>query len=539
MFPQQDMYGREIIVEELVLFQTGTYNDQFRRDYRVNGGNQNGYMNAMDKLNEVTRDGTNLNATAIAQAGLTIIAPATEATPQSFVQLPNGWGQERFIFMMKVRVTQAMSNIINYYYLTGYTDTNEVSLSGHIASNLAFYINNSCLVREISNVIHGALVPQLTGVQISQVLTGQHHTGMSALGPTGNNDYQMLPSTIAEMAGSLATTQFVPAGMPGQLGQPNQPMLDTTPMFFKGSMLQFRDNNMPNRWLSRYLQGYSVGMADSYNDETNTNMFKAMAGSIPEPLFQNDEVLTLLKRNSMFGDRNRGFVTWQELCQVSPGLDGRTTVNRVRPQDLAYLQQAGTSESWGAATRNAWAATIVSQIVPSIMAPLMLTRITFTLTNMVLGGGWQVQIHSNAADLYGTNQYGGATNDQYVITPKSFMSSNVDISNYLEQFRLRILTELAPALLYSPDWPIHLTVDAQLMRDTVIDISVAGEMKEHFVFPTFADNLLAPVLTNNYGNVQAMSVDLIKIANDVISSPAVGTSSMNMGGSSGNYFGTV
>jgi hypothetical protein len=73
----------------------------------------------------------------------------------------------------------------------------------------------------------------------------------------------------------------------------------------------------------------------------------------------------------------------------------------------------------------------------------------------------------------------------------------------------------------------------------VIDISVAGEMKEHFVFPTFADNLLAPVLTNNYGNVQAMSVDLIKIANDVISSPAVGTSSMNMGGSSGNYFGTV
>ena len=83
MFPQQDIYGREIIVEELVLFQTGTYNDQFRRDYRVNGGNQNGYMNAMDKLNEVTRDGTNLNATAIAQAGLTIIAPATEATPQS------------------------------------------------------------------------------------------------------------------------------------------------------------------------------------------------------------------------------------------------------------------------------------------------------------------------------------------------------------------------------------------------------------------------------------------------------------------------
>ena len=33
MFPQQDMYGREVFVEELLMFQTGTYNDQYRRDY--------------------------------------------------------------------------------------------------------------------------------------------------------------------------------------------------------------------------------------------------------------------------------------------------------------------------------------------------------------------------------------------------------------------------------------------------------------------------------------------------------------------------
>ena len=539
MFPQQDMYGREVFVEELLLFQTGTYNDQYRRDYRVNGVNQNGFMSALDKLNEVTREGTNLNATAIAQAGLSVIAPATEATPQSFVALPNGWGQERFIFMMKVRVTQAMSNIVNYYYLTGYTDTNEATMSGHIAPNMAFFINNSVRVREIQNVIHGAVVPQMAGVQMSQVLTGQHHAGMSALGPTGNNDYHMLPGTIAEMAGSLATTQFQPAVGQGMLGGQNPAMLDTTPMFFRGSLLQYRDNNMPNRWLSRFLQGYSVGMADNYQDETNTNMFKAMAGAIPEPLFQEDEVLSLLKRNSTFGERNQGFITWHDLCMISPGLDSRTTVNRVHPQDYGYLQQAGGSESWGSSTRNAWAAAIVSHVVPSIMAPLMLTRITFTLTNMLIGGGFQVQIHSNAADLYGANQYGGATNDQYVITPKSFMSPNTDISNYLEQFRLRILTELAPSLLYSPDWPIHLTVDAQLMRDTVIDISVAGEMKEHFVFPTFADNLLAPVMTTNYNNVQTMSADLIKIANDVISSPAVGTSAVNMGGYSGNSFGVV
>jgi len=534
MFGNNDMYGVTLEIEELLLFQTGTYNDQYRHDYTVNQqGHGNMLMAASEQLNEVTHEGKNLNPVTLAQLGTNIIAPRAQVTHNEFVTIPFGWGQERFLFMMKVRAQQAMSNIVNYYYLTGYTDNNEISLVGNISPNLKFYINNSVRVREVINAINGANVSTLQGVQLSQVLLGTHNPGVSSMGPAANNEFQMLPSTMAEMAGTLACSQqgiAQPTGQYGGMGgvppQYNGPaMIETTPMFHNGAVLQTRDNNMPNRWLSRFLTGFSVGVGDTYNDTTDSNMFSAMAGAMAEPLFQNDQVLAMFKRHTSFGDPNSGFISWAELCNMSPGLDNRTKVNRVSNQDLHYLQQVNGSEAWHAATRNAWAASLISQILPSIMAPLMLMRVTFTVTNMVVGGGLQFQIHSN-------------TTDPYVITPKSFMSSNVDISAYLQQFQARVLAELMPSVLHSPDWPVSIVVDAQLTRDIVINLSVGGEPTEKFVFPTFADHRLAPVMTNNYANVQNMSADLVTLANQVISAP-LGTSSVNMGGYSGTSFGTV
>ena len=61
--------------------------------------------------------------------------------PIAAAAIPNGWGEKRFVFMLKIeQIISEYSRMV--HYMSGYSEFYDLSYGGHIDDNMLFYINN-------------------------------------------------------------------------------------------------------------------------------------------------------------------------------------------------------------------------------------------------------------------------------------------------------------------------------------------------------------------------------------------------------------
>ncbi|MBE0438173.1 MAG: hypothetical protein IBX57_00205 [Gammaproteobacteria bacterium] len=470
--PQPQAQAR---VTKAIFVETGTYNDMASRPYATNIN-----PGAVDYFKEVTQGGSNFSAASIAGAASSFLNPL--AQPVGFVGITNGWDISRFRFMLEITIHSNLGPP-QRKILQGYTSHAGISNNQHIDPNMMLHFNNVITLRDsVYDTPHGRNI-QTTVVESNHLITGNADFG------AGNVTHAMRPQ-------DLFCSMTV-----NQLGFDD--IVDTRTTFTDSPIKKSRrSNGSPTHYLSNSLKAYvqshsapdlidSLGGAEVHN----TSMGLVQENSVAADTF----FQTLIDKTSSF--QEGGTITYGEMMYVHPELDHvgifipAKAVNKMPTMSgnpMREAHQRGQTENWNTATlETVWAASL-SQSIPSIMLDLMITRIGFTATNRTTNGQTDIRIFDSQT-----------------------FADGLDLKPYIEWFNTRLVHEVINNLVTANNIDYELTALVDVLGETRLTISVAGEHPVDYAAPSFADALFTPVLTQDQQHLRNVAHDLESLATHI------------------------
>lgn len=478
---------RNLQLEQLILFEMGTYHDQFRRSYTSDSVTMDNFRIIQDRVNAVNyNNGGRIDATVLGGVGLSFIKPNPAPDSPHSIAIPNGWNARRFRFMMRVSYERAQGQ--KYIeVLTGYTDDIGISSSLAINPMMVFHINSVIHLRESEYNTPYGMQKLVTVAENSHLLGKTTYTGLAY-----NSEVRMRPQEVFIEMGSLHLDR-------------SGGFRDTRTMHDDRPAKSSRQNASPNAYMGRILENYFNGARVADMEEQGSN------GNGGPPGTPYDKARFFANDKAVSSD-----AVLAQLGQIS-GTDGPSTTFRF--QDLLAIDNtiaqrlimriAGTATPSGPALQNLhdhrmthnwsgsdyddYVATVISQTVASMMSDLALTRVVFKVTNHTIGAfpHWEVIDAAGFAQAYVQEAFG--------------------------KFQTMFIHQLMNELSYHGEVSYRIEVNADLLGETAMKISFGNNPLVDYVAPTFADALTVPVLSvdPNAAHNIAVNVDnLVKMLSE-------------------------
>jgi len=497
-------HNKQVHVANFILTQTGTYQEQHLRPFETTI--QQDHINYLARA---TQEGKNLGVNTLGDVAGEILHP--QAATEGRVNIAHGWTSRRFRFMMKViekQPFQVQGETQRIFF--GYTDHSDASFN-HLDPEMRIYFNSETIVvTDIRQTPNGP-VPVARVVASNQIVSP-----MDMSGPVGQSNglfhqptsYLIRPDDIYHWGETNHVVNNLNAsGMYSDLNM----AFDTRAMAGAGAYKYSRRHDVsPARYLSRTLGAYShaVKEAHSTGNEGDLEYVFSEANSVAG----NDDIHTngffsLLKEHAGFMEK--GFVTLRELETLFPEAQQTTQYSLDDGRSIRKISMAEDSNHWQGAGRTDVAASTLAQIVPAIMMDNYIRSISFACTNGVGLRDYAIEIHD-----HGTRS----------------VVDNLPMIPYLEEFQRRLIVDALNTLTYNNQISFQISMSSDLAGDSIIDISLEGESPVRYVAPTFSDSLFAPVITQDQQRPQAISNDLIYLAQQTVDSPSVNMAHDMMGG---------
>lgn len=450
-------------ITRLLFTETGTYNDMALRPYQAYAD-----VPLLNAMKEATHGGTNLQPSVLAGIAGSVLRPATQS--MGAVSIINNWDTPRLRFLMEVVHTDSLLGE-SVQYLTGYTDHVGVNWqTGSIDPRMQLYINNSIQTRRILETTAVGTMNRQAVVSAAQLLSGEYTPDFRNV---HQNTFTMRPQDVFMTMGASV------------LREHNSHIIDTRQAFSAGNLkLSARSNTSAPSYLSRVMKGYRTAMQTADTTDDMALMMEKAVGVVPEPTLSTDPFLGLAQRRHT-ALLEHSWISYGELLGISPELDHIVTLVARKNSPYMMHHERGQSERWEGTTHETILATVLSHSVPSLMMDLMLTKLAFLVTNQTLDGSFQIQ-------------FAHATG----------FAQGVDLTPYLQLFEQRLVTEVLRDLTHNNQLGVSLSLQFDILGDTVLDISVNSGPVIRYVTPSFCDALMAPVITNNSQNLHALANDI-------------------------------
>lgn len=463
-----------MVVTRLILAETGTYNDMALRPFQ---SNVNGEV--VRQMQEATRGGTMLQPSNLAGLAGSVVRPSSEA--QGVVSIEQGWSAPRFRFMMEVRHTPFAGGE-TVQYLTGYTDHVGVSHGGHLDPNMRLYFNNSIMTRVVTEYTPAGHINRQTVSDASHIITGNYAPDFNTMHRTAHT---MRPEDVF---GTMNTFRLRDV-----IDDPND-LFDTRTTFAQGTMKKSRrSNGAAPTYLSRLMSTWGNTLAGADTNASEGEIYARAAGDVREGLISQDTFLNVLQMNTSLQEGSS--ITYNELNMISPGLDDRTQVimstGAVRTTTLQN-HHVGQTEHWGGTTNETIVATIMAHSVPAIMMDLMLTKVAFMVTNQTLNGQYDVSILGMAS-----------------------FAEGIDLTPYGNAFQSRLINEVMVDLTQNNMIGVQIQGQVDVLGESRFSISFNGGPFIEYAVPSFADALMAPIITNNADNLRILASDVEALADNL------------------------
>lgn len=446
-----------IVINKLIITETGSYNPQYHRPYNAN---LNGVNTAL--YNEITQGQPTVRPEQLAGFAGTILQPTAE--PQSNVFIPNDFSNRRCVFLMEVVTrTQHGNEIVEI--ITGYTNHLGISLQSRaIDPNMQFWINNSVMVRKIHQGTQ-------LGNQLFSTVTDASHVLIPPSMMGGAPNPLMMPGQVA---GGLRT--MTPADVVGEISKNSFPGAEVDD--YRGKLVgsDIRKSKRINGVMANYLSKTVTGInqAAMSAEAVSTDAMALFSGArdlVRESYISNDAFLTFLNEYTSF--KNYRCVTYGELCQAFPQLDNVTKVSVLGNAARSSLPVQGQTEYMHTVTKETVVATILANAIPALMMDLMITSLNLEASNETMDG----TVFSRVTNVM------------------SF--ADVDMTTYIERFRFMLATVIFPDVTDCNQSTITLRMNVDIMSNSHIQISINGGPFVDYTIPTFCDALFAPVVTPN------------------------------------------
>ena len=466
-------------ITKLMMVETGTYNDQFFRPYRTNMD-----MGVLASFQEATHAMPRITPTSIAGIASQIMAPTAE--PQGNVNIVNGWDTRRFRFVMEVEVEDPTPLAAANYsteLLTGYTDYLGANPSGAIDPNMKFYFNNSVLVRRSVMSTPVGQHTQFTVTNASHVLA--NNMLLAGQQPVLHTPFSGADTAYLRPTDVMANMQIQTLTGGGEVHDLRSMPVGTT------AMKSARANGMAANHIAQCVNAINRASLEMQSDPgqnlgfgtvyTNARTF-ANEGSI-----RMDKFLTYLQDNTHY--RQTRYVTFSQLCMIQPGLDAiAAVIFNGGVHQRTPVAQRGQTENWSTTTNETVVANMLGFMMPSIMMDLMLTKLTFSATNMTLDGSYQIKVD------------------------KALSFANIDLSPYIQRCVDRITTEVMPAITHQNQIGVNVMMAVDVAGDTFIRVSYGGGPFTDYNMPSFGDALFSPIVAPSNQYLPGLSHDIAMLA---------------------------
>ena len=250
-----------------------------------------------------------------------------------------------------------------------------------------------------------------------------------------------------------------------------------------------RRNDVPSNYLSRVLDGYRQGVLKSDYSTSQHNVYDKAITSVSEAAIDTNPFIRQIMNIKTFGSASS--FQYKDLLSLDPTVPARTTFARNSGARLKDMHVAGSTQEWVGYDRETQIASILANAVPSLMMDSLLGHISFFSTN------------DNPLSQHITTIIGM---DGIV---------DADLTTNAQLFIQRMATEVLKDISYDSQILYHISVDASIMSETSIRISLEGKPAVPYVLPSFCDSLISPVVGNS-NSQQILTQDLGIIVEQVI-----------------------
>lgn len=477
MFPHELLsHGSTLHVVAFRITETGTYNPQFGRPYMMDASKAQ-MDNVVDAANQAMEKGFQITPTVIAMAnqGKPLVTPTT--APDAMVNIPNGWQERRFRFILTIDVKQNIGTVCRYYY-TGYSSHRDYSHNHSLDPNMVFFVNSV-----IRSSMSRAMTPTQGEVTMERNLSSRHviaeQNWEGAFSP--NQKYMMRPEDV-----------YVQMSSAELMGNTDR-VLDTRPMAQQNAAMSNLTNGLTHNYASTIINAYarSSRVTPTYGNDNESLTDAALQLRVTNTSEENP-LLSAVSQLRGAGITQNNF-TIAELMKLDQNTWNQIDFAPLTPADMGIIHQVGQSSPWSGQDGQTMAAVKISQAMGALMAVTQLQNVRVISTNHTPEGQpttTVVGMGFNQAQLPQRNQ------------------------TLADRFNAEIVADIS----FNNMLGYYVEVNADAMGETRIKISIDNRSVEEFVSPTFADNLLAPIVTTNQNSFVRIASDFNSLLSDL--SPA-------------------
>lgn len=495
-------------ITKLLIFETGEYNQQWSRPYTTNFDSH-----VLNQFHEQLNGVEHFSPAGLTGIAQSFIKPAAQVNMQTDgIPIPQGWGERRCRFMMIVEYDGYLGTRMQQV-LTGYTTHVGAMPSGGILHNeaqllavdheLLFFVNSSIQLQVKQEFGPGGRRESIAVAKNAHVLADNTFGSIF----TPEHQERMRPTDLFAVMSRSHIHQL-------RDDQGNIPGVG--PRLFDGrnansnmAALSLRGNVIPASYVARVLDNYQ-NAAVTNNDPTkaNTDFYTNARQYSNDGLVSNDEVLRMI--SDLRGEPIGNTFKFRDIVRLDPTIEHRVMGRASgRTEKMQGLHQVGVTNEWYGRDPITHAATIISQCTPGIMADLALTRFHFKMHNeMAVSGNY------SSVDAQTWMSRPGYQPDMAILNCAGF--GDQDLAPAMYAFEKRFWFEVMKDLCFDNQIRFMIEVNADLMGETVVNISLDGRQLEQFVTPSFADALLTPLVTKNHSHVVQVAEDFNELIKAVV-----------------------
>lgn len=460
-------YGFEVI--KFLVIETGTYDQQWRRPYMTE-------ISPMVQEQIVGRyknnNGTSPTGSVMTGVAESFLIPMRQ--PDREIQIVGGWGQTKYRVLLEVMTTSAAGNKTRQVIM-GYTENVDKSILGSLNPNMPIHINNVVTLRDFARTLgDGSSLNQVGMANASHLLATNEFSGYR-----GPIEYRTRPMDIFSYISQAAIAE-------GNPDANSNDMYDTRTVNNVIPTKSERKNGTSAAFVSKVLG--AMKQADITAQSDGSSGFDSMMEAqnlVSEYEAASDFFLQALKAHRR-APSIANYFTIGELESISANTKRVMHVVPVTADMAKRRYRAGENvdSDWGKTNDYVTTATILGNQLPGILMDCMLTQAIVSASNRTrLDGTITVQISKHA----------------------SFADMNM--AQYIMSAESRILTEIMLPLTRNNQRDVNIDMMVDLTGESRFTISLDGAPSREYVVPSFADALLAPVLTNNAQNAFDMAGD--------------------------------
>lgn len=470
-----------IKIKKLLIHETGTYNDQFRRPYETTLDGQ-----TLSVLQERLDGSDDFSASMMSGVANQFVKPM--GSPERPVTIQHGWGERRARFMMEVEYDYMTGGKITEVIL-GYTSHMGMAGTGAIDPNMEFYVNGTMHVRDTIERTPTGNHHFLSVIDSSHVLADNNWGDAGGM-YSAEKDHRMRP---VDVFATMSRTHL-----------PNPATtLDMRTTLTNSAVKSRRSNSMASNYMANILDSYKNATSKQEFGMEERTILGDARGLVAEKSATGDPFLSAIA--NIRGTPVGNVFNYRDLISLDPGTDYVTVVQFMGEAHRAQVHQAGQTQHWGGSDLETHAATVLSQAVPSLLMSLMLTGVGFKSTNRTIGG----IVDTRLFDVVGF--------------------STTDLTPYAQAFKTRLEHEVLRDLTYGNSMDFAIEMRADLLGETWISISINNGPQIDYVVPSFADALTVPVLTSNPSLAVTLANDFNTLFETVRSSTIPGMSGNTVG----------